>query len=143
MTLGLPVHPLKANTTIMFKMFIVFVLVAFSLTETSARDCWSTREGQFVAVLEHALTGHSFLIYTEVPQFMCSVSCLRHSGCLSFNHNDTNDICQLNNATRGEFPASFIQDDGFSYYGKLDGIENKLCTESNTVSWISICKKTK
>ncbi|XP_033635599.1 neuropilin-1-like [Asterias rubens] len=36
---------------------------------------------------------------------------------MSFNHNDISDICQLNDARKEEFPESYKQDGGFSYFG--------------------------
>ena len=116
----------------MVNMFTVFALVAFFSIETSATGCWGIREEQFVALVDHALIGHSFLNSTGVSQFMCSVLCLRHSSCLSFNHGDTDGICQLNDAKRDEFPASFKQVDNFSYFASSDGITNKPCK----VCWI-------
>ena len=41
---------------------------------------------------------------------------------MSFNHNDISGICQLNDASKEEFPESYKQGDGFSYFG---GSSNK------------------
>ena len=36
---------------------------------------------------------------------------------MSFNHNDISGICQLNDASKEDFPESYKQDGGFSYFG--------------------------
>lgn len=45
--------------------------------------------------------------------------CVRHRLCLSFNHDDVSGMCQLNNARKEEFPASYKPDDSFNYFDRV------------------------
>ncbi|XP_033635633.1 lactadherin-like [Asterias rubens] len=83
----------------------------------------------FLPDQHHALIGHSFLGQTGTGRIQCMMLCWRHSRCLSFNHDDTNGTCQLNNARKEEFPESYKQDEHLSYFGSSKkGHEDKAAT---------------
>ncbi|XP_071801373.1 uncharacterized protein [Asterias amurensis] len=96
----------------------------------------------FLPDQHHALVGHSFLSQTGTGRIQCMMLCWRHSRCLSFNHDDTSGICQLNNARKQEFPESYKQDDNLSYFSSSNKIHgwvfettmDKIATVSSTAA---------
>ncbi len=99
---------------------VAWVSYEASATETS---CTTRSRGSiFLPHQHHALIGHSFLNQSGTVRIKCMMLCSRHSRCLSFNHNDIKSICQLNDASKEDFPDSYKQDGGFSYFG---GSSNK------------------
>jgi hypothetical protein len=70
--------------------------------------------------------GHEVLIghvmYSEAgvqKEFICMNYCILYSECKSFNFSKEKKICELNNATRREYPDEFMKNDTFAYYEKL------------------------
>ncbi len=114
------------KTLISFAIAMVtWVSYEASTTETSC-----TRGSIFLPHQHHALIGHSFLNQSGTNKFQCMTLCSRQSRCLSINHNDINGVCQLNDASKEDFPDSFKQDGGFSYFGSASNKAKPLPEES-------------
>ncbi|XP_022797360.1 uncharacterized protein LOC111335643 [Stylophora pistillata] len=67
-----------------------------------------------------ALKNHVFLSRTVRSEIECSLTCLRHERCESFNYRDNilegPHICELNDQTRLTRSHDLLPGDGFSYY---------------------------
>ena len=69
-------------------------------------------------VEHHALyiLGQSFMNISGISAVRCSVRCLSHHGCFSFNYENTNQLCQMNNAIGEETCDNFQRMQYVSYY---------------------------
>ncbi|XP_071806172.1 retinoschisin-like [Asterias amurensis] len=67
-------------------------------------------------VEHHALLGRSFMNISGISAVRCSVRCLSHHGCFSFNYDHINQVCQMNNASAEHVCESFQGILHFSYY---------------------------
>ncbi|XP_071801303.1 uncharacterized protein [Asterias amurensis] len=96
---------------------LALVFYDASATETSCTIGSIVKGSIFLPYQQHALIGHTFQNQSGTGRIKCMMLCWRQSRCMSFNHNDISGICQLNDASKEEFPESYKQDDGFSYFG--------------------------
>ncbi|XP_071801525.1 retinoschisin-like [Asterias amurensis] len=78
---------------------LIFLLLKMFL-EVSASYSVSGlyREVWYQPVEHHALLGQSFMNISGISAVRCSVRCLSHHGCFSFNYDHINQVCQMNNA---------------------------------------------
>ena len=69
-------------------------------------------------VEHHALyiLGQSFMNISGISAVRCSVRCLSHHGCFSFNYDNINQLCQMNNAIGEQTCDNFQGMQYVSYY---------------------------
>ncbi len=101
-----------------FAVTVILLMMAPESLATGS-SCLRSHGSLFHPSQHHTLTGHSFLNQSGTVRTQCMMLCVRHRLCLSFNHNDISDMCQLNDARKEEFPESYKQDGGFSYFDRL------------------------
>ncbi len=98
--------------------------------------CLLGHKGSIFLLYEHqALIGHSFLNQSGTTRIQCVMLCFRHKRCLSVNHDDISGICQLNDGRKEDFPESYKQDGGFSYFedsNKAKPITGEMTTATTT-----------
>ncbi len=73
-------------------------------------------------VANYALSGKTFQTETEVAEsYKCLVMCQTDAKCKSFNFSKKDKICELNTATKKEFPRNYIPRKGYSYFQMNSG----------------------
>ena len=100
----------------------ILALVFYDASESAASCSIGYKGSIFLPNQHQTLIGHSIFSQSGIIRIQCMMLCWRHIHCMSFNHNDISAICQLNDASKEEFPESYKQGDGFSYFG---GSSNK------------------
>ncbi|XP_031553778.1 uncharacterized protein LOC116290808 [Actinia tenebrosa] len=83
------------------------------------RDCpyftFATSENS-----REGLVGHVMYSEAEVQKdLICLNYCIILNDCKSFNYSKEKKICEINNATRQEYPEAFVKNDAFAYYEKM------------------------
>ncbi|CAB4019502.1 Hypothetical predicted protein [Paramuricea clavata] len=75
------------------------------------------------AVPNYALSDKIFQTETEVAKsYQCLVMCQLDTRCKSFNFSQKEKICEMNTATKKEFPRSYGPRNNYSYYHLSSGI---------------------
>ncbi|CAB3991548.1 Pancreatic secretory granule membrane major glyco GP2 [Paramuricea clavata] len=75
------------------------------------------------AVPNYALSDKIFQTETEVVEsYQCLVMCQLDTQCKSFNFSQKEKICEMNTATKKEFPRSYGPRNNYSYYHLSSGI---------------------
>ena len=78
---------------------IFFLLKMFLEVSASYRVSGLYRGVWYQPVEHYALLGQSFMNISGISAVRCSVRCLSHHECFSFNYDHTNQVCQMNNAS--------------------------------------------
>ncbi|XP_071801331.1 retinoschisin-like [Asterias amurensis] len=82
-------------------------------------------------VEHHALLGQSFMNVSGISAVRCSVRCLSHHGCFSFNYDHIDQVCQMNNASAEHVSDNLQGMLNVSYY---DATAKPMSCQNNYVS---------
>ncbi|XP_071801580.1 retinoschisin-like [Asterias amurensis] len=95
----------------------VFLLLKMFLEVSASYSVSGLYRGVWYQPVEHnALLGQSFTNIPGISAVRCSVRCLSHHGCFSFNYDHINQVCQMNNASAEHVCDNFQGKPYFSYY---------------------------
>ncbi|XP_038077117.1 lactadherin-like [Patiria miniata] len=78
------------------------------------------RERTFIATEQRALLHHTIGEFASKSPVRCSVSCLTHAACRSFNFGRVSRVCQLSDAGRNDFPKDFQLSGDFTHFEAED-----------------------
>ncbi len=96
---------------------LIFLLVEMFLEVSASYSVSGLYRGVWYQPVEHhTLLGQSFMNISGISVVRCSVRCLSHHGCFSFNYDLINQVCQMNNATGGQICENFLEMFSVSYY---------------------------
>ncbi|XP_033635547.1 uncharacterized protein LOC117296634, partial [Asterias rubens] len=102
---------MAALSSLIFLLLEMFFEVSASYSVSGLyRGVW------YQPVEHHALLGQSFMNISGISAVRCSVRCLSHHGCFSFNYDHTNQVCQMNNASAEHVCVNFQGMLNVSYY---------------------------
>ncbi len=99
-----------------FSIWFLLLLEMFLEVSASYSVSGLYRGVWYQPVEHHALLGQSFMNISGISAVKCSVRCLSHHGCFSFNYDHTNQVCQMNNASAELVCDNFQGMLYFSYY---------------------------
>ena len=78
---------------------LIFLLLEMFLEVSASYSVSGLYRGVWCQPVEHhALQGQSFMNISCISAVRCSVRCLSHHGCFSFNYDHISQVCQMNNA---------------------------------------------
>ncbi|XP_071806183.1 retinoschisin-like [Asterias amurensis] len=120
---------------------LVFHLLEIFL-EASASGSVSglCRVVSYQPVEHHALIGQSFMNISGISAIRCSARCLSHHGCLSFNYDHINQVCQMNNASAEHVSESFQGMLHFSYYdAEAETCQNTSLSCNGKCATVKVC----
>ena len=96
---------------------LIFLLLEMFLEVSASYSVSGLYRGVWYQPIEHnALLGQSFMNISGISAVRCSVRCLSHHGCFSFNYDHINQVCQMNNASAENVCDNFQGMPHFSYY---------------------------
>ncbi|XP_071801174.1 retinoschisin-like [Asterias amurensis] len=96
---------------------LIFLLLEMFLEVSASYSVSGLYRGVWYQPVEHhALLGQSFMNISGISAVRCSVRCLSHHGCFSFNYDHTNQVCQMNNASAEHDCDNFQGMLNVSYY---------------------------
>ncbi|XP_071801474.1 retinoschisin-like [Asterias amurensis] len=95
---------------------LIFFLLEIFLEVSASYSVSGLYRGVWYQPVEHnALLGQSFMNISGISAVRCSVRCLSHHGCFSFNYDHINQVCQMNTAS-AEHVCNFQGMLNVSYY---------------------------
>ncbi|XP_033635512.1 uncharacterized protein LOC117296602 [Asterias rubens] len=96
---------------------LIFLLLEMFLEVSASYSVSGLYRGVWYQPVEHyALLGRSFMNISGISAVRCSVRCLSHHGCFSFNYDHINQVCQMNNASAEHVCDNFQGMPYVSYY---------------------------
>ncbi|XP_071800478.1 retinoschisin-like [Asterias amurensis] len=96
---------------------LIFLLLKMFLEVSASYSVSGLYRGVWYQPVEHhALLGQSFMNISGISAVRCSVRCLSHHGCFSFNYDHINQVCQMNNASAEHVCDNFQGMLNVSYY---------------------------
>ena len=96
---------------------LIFLLLEMFLEVSASYSVSGLYRGVWYQPIEHhALLGQSFMNISGISAVRCSVRCLSHHGCFSFNYDHIDQVCQMNNASAEHVCDNFQGMPYFSYY---------------------------
>ncbi|XP_071801334.1 retinoschisin-like [Asterias amurensis] len=111
---------------LMFLLLEMFLEVSASYSVSGlCRWVW------YQPVEHHAFLSQSFMNISGISAVRCSVRCLSHHGCFSFNYDRTNQVCQMNNASAEHVCENFQGMLNVSYY---DATAKPMSCQNGSVS---------
>ncbi|XP_071801471.1 retinoschisin-like [Asterias amurensis] len=111
---------------------LIFLLLEMFLEVSASYSVSGLYRGVWYQPIEHyALLGQSFMNISGISAVRCSVRCLSHHGCFSFNYDHANQVCQMNNASAEHVCDNFQGMPQFSYY---DATAKPMTCQNNFVS---------
>ncbi|XP_071801416.1 retinoschisin-like [Asterias amurensis] len=131
--------PIISSLLVLLLEMFLGVLASYSVSGLY-RGVW------YQPVEDHALLGQSFMNISGISAVRCSVRCLSHRGCFSFNYDHINQVCQMNNASAEHVCHNLQGMQLVSYYGETASpmtCKNKavFCPKSNSLKACSISEK--
>ncbi|XP_071801339.1 retinoschisin-like [Asterias amurensis] len=111
---------------------LMFLLLEMFLEGSASYSVSGLYRGVWYQPVEHhALLGQSFMNISGISAVRCSVRCLSHNGCFSFNYDHTNQVCQMNNASAEHVCENFQGMLNVSYY---DATAKPMSCQNGSVS---------
>ncbi|XP_071801579.1 retinoschisin-like [Asterias amurensis] len=116
---------------------LIFLLLEMFLNVQASCNVGGLCRGVWYQPVEHhALLGQSFMNISGISAVRCSVRCLRHHECVSFNYDHINQVCQMNNASAEHVGDNLQGMPHFSYY---DATAKPLTCQNTCVSGHGNC----
>ncbi|XP_071801633.1 retinoschisin-like [Asterias amurensis] len=95
----------------------IFLLLEIIIEVSASYSVSGLYRGVWYQPVEHhALLGQSFMNIPGISAVRCSVRCLSHHGCFSFNYDHINQVCQMNTASAEHVCHNLQGMPHFSYY---------------------------
>ncbi|XP_071801585.1 retinoschisin-like [Asterias amurensis] len=117
---------------------LIFLLLEMFLEVSASYSVSGLYRGVWYQPVEHhALLGQSFMNISGISAVRCSVRCLSHHGCFSFNYDHINQVCQMNNASAEHVSCDNFQ--GMSYFSYYDATAKPKTCQNNSVSGNGKC----
>ncbi|XP_071786324.1 retinoschisin-like isoform X2 [Asterias amurensis] len=111
---------------------LMFLLLELCLEVSASYSVSGLYQGVWYKPVEHyALLGQSFMNISGISAVRCSVRCLSHRGCFSFNYERINQACQMNNVS-AEHVCDNLQ--GMPYFSYYDATATPLTCQNTYVS---------
>ena len=111
--------PLENATMAPLRISCLLAVCALLHGTVAVGQACRRRELKYGGHAGRKLAGRSFANCSCSSPFLCSALCMARSRCASFNYAKKSATCQLNDATRHDYPANWRKDDGFVYF---DGV---------------------
>ena len=107
----------KLIQNILLYQSIIIISISAAISTNGQHPAFSS------AVPNYALSDKIFQTETEVAEsYKCLVMCQLDTRCKSFNFSQKEKICEMNTATKKEFPRSYGPRNNYSYYHLSSGI---------------------
>ncbi|XP_071801345.1 retinoschisin-like [Asterias amurensis] len=120
---------------------LIFFLLEIFLEVSASYSVSGLYRGVWYQPVEHyALLGQSFMNISGISAVRCSVRCLSHHGCFSFNYDHINQVCQMNNASADDVCDNLQGMLHFSYY---DAAAKPMTCQNNFISGNRKCAPVK
>ena len=72
--------------------------------------------GYFDITTGQALSGHVISSARIITEGICSIRCVRHENCTSFNYSPEMEVCELNDGNHKLNPNDMVSNESFKYF---------------------------